>query len=217
MHTNFSKRWRRCLVNSCRHVSDTWKCGSLSFTFTPPPEDLKKRKKEATERRGEEPENPRQGKLFGPVQLHSTPPYFRRPNVKKTVLSYSTRWPFSSFVQEYCSIQYDGWRFSCRQSGWKTLQFVDFCLLTFVCWLLYVDFCPLSSRRRLTAVVSLTTLLIVLYRIWPATRSRYYLDPSYQVVSRKRNTSCQVWWRPPDFLLIELLLLRAEKATWVRS
>ena len=25
------------------HVSDTWKCGSLSFIFTHPPEDLKKK------------------------------------------------------------------------------------------------------------------------------------------------------------------------------
>ena len=28
-----------------RHVSDTWKCGSLSFIFTHPPEDLKKKKR----------------------------------------------------------------------------------------------------------------------------------------------------------------------------
>ena len=28
-----------------RHVSDTWKCGSLSFSFTHPPEDLKKKEK----------------------------------------------------------------------------------------------------------------------------------------------------------------------------
>ena len=26
-----------------RHVSDTWRCGSLSFIFTHPPEDLKKK------------------------------------------------------------------------------------------------------------------------------------------------------------------------------
>ena len=33
------------------HVSDTWKCGSLSFIFTHLPEDLKKKNKETIRRR----------------------------------------------------------------------------------------------------------------------------------------------------------------------
>ena len=32
-------------VKSKHDVSDTWKCGSLSFIFTHPPEDLKKKRK----------------------------------------------------------------------------------------------------------------------------------------------------------------------------
>ena len=38
-------RHSKSAVGKTRHVSDTWKCGSLSFIFTHPPEDLSKKKK----------------------------------------------------------------------------------------------------------------------------------------------------------------------------
>ena len=40
-------------VKSKRHVSDTWKCGSLSFIFTHSPEDKKKEKEKEEEKEKE--------------------------------------------------------------------------------------------------------------------------------------------------------------------
>ena len=43
-YTNKTRGEKITRRKDTRHVSDTWKCGSLSFIFTGPPEHLKKKK-----------------------------------------------------------------------------------------------------------------------------------------------------------------------------
>ena len=47
-----------------RYVSDTWKCGSLSFIFTHPPEDKKKKKEKRKKHRSYS---------WGRLPIHGTP------------------------------------------------------------------------------------------------------------------------------------------------